>query len=92
MSLGGTIDKIGHVLLRLINAFAEAPDCANISQAKWDIKDGFWRLDCREGEEWNFCYVVPQKRGMPIKMMVPTLLYMGWIEPPPYFCKVSETG
>ena len=42
---GGAIDQIGHVLLRLIHAFAEAPDCANIFQAKWDIKDGFGRLD-----------------------------------------------
>ena len=44
---GGAIDQIGHVLMRLIHAFAEAPDCANIFQAKWDIKDGFWRLDCK---------------------------------------------
>ena len=29
---------------------------------------------------------------MPIKLVVPTLLQMGWIESPPYFCKVSETG
>ena len=51
---GGAIDQIGHVLLRLIHAFSEAPDGANIFQAKWDIKDGFGRLDCKEGEEWNF--------------------------------------
>ena len=42
---GGAIDQIGHVLLHLIHAFAEAPDCENIFQAKWDINDGFWRLD-----------------------------------------------
>jgi len=24
--------------------------------AKRDIKDGFWRMDCRDGEEWNFAY------------------------------------
>ena len=42
---GGAIDQIGHVLLYLIHAFAEAPDCANIFQAKWDINDGFWRLE-----------------------------------------------
>ena len=29
---------------------------------------------------------------MPIKLVVPTSLQMGWIESPPYFCKVSETG
>ena len=56
---GGAIDQIGHVLLLLIHAFTEAPDGAKIFQAKWDIKDGFWRLDCKEGEEWNFCYVLP---------------------------------
>ena len=44
---GGAIYQIRHVLLRLIHAFAEAPDCANIFQEKWDIKDGFWRLDCK---------------------------------------------
>ena len=42
--MGGAIDQIGHVLLYLAHAFAEAPDCANIFQEKWDINDGFWRL------------------------------------------------
>ena len=76
----------------MIHTFTEAPDCANIFQAKWDIKDGFWRLDCKEGEEWNFCCVLPQKPGMPIKLVVPTSLHMRWIESPPYFCTVLETG
>ena len=56
---GGAIDHIGYVLLRSIHAFSEAPECANIFQSKWNIKDGFWRLDCKEGDEWNFCYVWP---------------------------------
>ena len=60
---GGAIDQIGHVIMSLIHAFYEAPDCAKIFQAKWDIKDGFWRLDCKEGEEWNACYVLTQKPG-----------------------------
>ena len=29
---------------------------------------------------------------MPIKLVVPTYLKMGWIESPPYFCTVLETG
>ena len=29
---GGAIDQTGHVLLRLIHAFSEAPDCAKISK------------------------------------------------------------
>ena len=56
---GGAIDQIGHVLLCLIHALAEAPEDTNIFQAKSEIKDDFWRIDCREGEEYNFCYVLP---------------------------------
>ena len=29
---------------------------------------------------------------MPIKLVVPKLLQMGWVESPPYFCKVPEIG
>ena len=50
-ALGGAIYQIGHVILCLIHAFAEAPDGAKIFQAKWDIKDGFCRLGCKESEE-----------------------------------------
>ena len=42
----GAIDQIGEYLSRIIHAFAEADDEANIFMAKWDIKDGFWRMDC----------------------------------------------
>ena len=47
---GGAIDQILHVLLHLIHDFTESPERAHIFQAKWDIKDGFWRLDFKEGE------------------------------------------
>ena len=60
--------------------------------AKWDIKDEFWRMDCREGEEWNFAYVLPQPEGEPIRLVIPTSLQMGWVESPPYFCAATETA
>ncbi len=60
--------------------------------AKWDIKDGFWYMDCAEGEEWNFAYVLPHEEGKPTKLVVPTLLQMGWVESPPYFCAATETS
>ena len=88
----GAIDQLGHSLARIIHAFAQADDDKKIFMAKWDIKDGFWRLDCEEGAEWNFAYVLPQKEGEPIKLVIPTSLQMGWIESPPYFCAASETG
>ena len=51
---GGAIDQIGYVLLRLFHAFAEALDCEKFFQEKLDIKDWFWRLDCKEGEIIKF--------------------------------------
>ena len=60
--------------------------------AKFDIKDVFWRLDCQEGQEWNFVYVMPQKEGETVRLVVPTSLQMGWIESPPFFCAASGTG
>ena len=87
------IDQLGHSLHRIIQAFATAEPDAKIFMAKWDIKDGFWRLDCEEGEEWNFSYVLPNPyANAPVELVVPTSLQMGWIESPPYFCAASETA
>jgi hypothetical protein len=88
----GAIDQIGECLSRIIHAFAEADDAAKIFMAKWDIKDGFWRMDCAEGEEWNVAYVLPQEEGAPVTIVVPTSLQMGWVESPPYFCAATETS
>ena len=88
----GALDQLGHALSRIIHAFAEAEDDAKIFMAKWDIKDGFWRMDCAEGEEYNFAYVLPQEDGKPITLVVPTSLQMGWVESPPYFCAATETA
>jgi hypothetical protein len=88
----GAINQIGECLSRIIHAFAEADDDAKIFMAKWDIKDGFWRMDCAVGEEWNFAYVLPQDEGMPTTLAIPTLLQMGWVESPPYFCAATETS
>ena len=56
---GGAIYQIGNVLTCLIHAFSEAPDGAKVFQEKWDIKNGFGRLDCKEGGKCNFCFVLP---------------------------------
>ena len=71
---------------------AQAADNEVVFFAKYDIKDGFWRLMCEEGAEYNFAYVMPQKEGEPIKLVIPTSLQMGWTESPSYFCAASETA
>ena len=75
----------------MIHAFAVAPPSEPIYMAKWDIKDGFWRLDCAPNHEWSFAYVLPHNGGGPI-LVVPSALQMGWIESPAYFCAASETA
>ena len=87
-----SIDQLGHSLSRLIHAFAEAKEDDKIFMAKWDVKDGFWRLDCQDGEEYNFAYVLPQAPDKPSTLVIPTSLQMGWIESPGFFCAASETS
>ena len=88
----GAIDQIGESLSRIIHAFAEADEDAKIFMAKWDIKDGFWRMGGEKGQEYNFAYVLPQPPGNPIMLVIPTSLQMGWVESPPLFCAASETA
>jgi hypothetical protein len=87
----GALDQLGHALSRIIHTFAEANDDAKIFMAKWDIKDGFWRMACKAGEEWNFAYVLPQEQNQPTMLVIPTSLQMGWVESPPYFCATTIT-
>ena len=63
-----------------------------IFMEKWNIKDGFWRLNCALGEEWNFTYILTQEKGEQVRLVVPTSLKMRCIESPSYFCAVSVTA
>jgi hypothetical protein len=88
----GAINQLGHSLSRIIHAFASTSADEKVMMAKWDIKDGFWRLDCEAGQEWNFAYVLPRLDGPSTELVIPTSLQMGWIESPSYFCAASETA
>jgi hypothetical protein len=78
----GVIDQFGDCLSRIIHAFAEADETAKIFMAKWDIKDGFWHLDCAEGEEYNFSYILPQPEEEPIQIVSQShFKWGGWNHP-----------
>jgi hypothetical protein len=64
---------------------------AKVFMAKWDIKDGFWHMDCAKREGWNFMYVLPQPEGVPKQLVIPISLQIGSVESPPYFCTATET-
>jgi hypothetical protein len=94
MAPKGALDQLGHALSLIIYAFAEVEDDKDVKilMAKWDVKDGFWRMCCEDGKQWDFTYVLPQLEGNPIRLVVPTSLQMGWFESPPYFCLASKTA
>ncbi len=86
----GAVNQLGHSLARMIHAFAEAKDEEKIFMAKWDVQDRFWRMNCREGEQWNFAYVLPQAPGSPVILVIPSSLQMGWVELPLFFCEATK--
>jgi hypothetical protein len=60
LALQGPLDQLGHALSQIIHVYAKFDDGAKIFMAKWDIKDGFWQMNCEAGEEYNFAYRVGQ--------------------------------
>jgi hypothetical protein len=52
----GAIDQLGHTLQRVIHAMAEADlrGDEKVFMAKYDIKDGFWRLNCQKARNGIF--------------------------------------
>jgi hypothetical protein len=75
----GAIDQIGECLSRIIHAFAEAEEDAKVFMAKWDIKDGFWCMDCREGKEWNLLMYSRNRRASQSALLCPHCYkWAGW--------------
>ena len=86
------ISQIGSVLPCIIEALTRMyANKGPVSMMKVDLIDRFWRVMAKEGEEWNFAYVLPNHPGKPIELIVPAALQMGLALSPPYFCTASET-
>jgi hypothetical protein len=86
------VKLIGHVLEELFEFMATAPSDTDILLGKVDLSDGFWWMIVRPSQRYNFCYVLPQPKGEPTRIVIPSALQMGWRESPPYFCAATETG
>ena len=92
-AMEAAIDQLGSVFPRIVEALATAPENGKpILFSKMDIKDGFWRMVCAAGEEWNFAYVLPTEPGGEVILVVPSALQMGWTLSPPFFHSASETA
>ena len=67
------LEQVGTVMPRIIEALATAPLSEDpIHFSKLDIKDGFWRMVCAVGEEWNFAYVLPNHPEAPTELVIPS--------------------
>ena len=70
---------------RILEALAKVDTSKDpVSLMKVDLKDVFWRVMAKKGEEWNFAYMLPNFPGEPIEIVVPAALWMGWILSPPF--------
>jgi hypothetical protein len=59
---------------------------------KLDISNGFWHLIVQEEDSFNFAYVLLQKEGEPVRIVVPSAVQMGWVESPSLFCTITESA
>jgi hypothetical protein len=86
------VKELGRVLPRLFEFMYSTPAEEEIRFSKIDLSDGFWRMIVQDHQKWNFCYVMPDPPGAPIRIVVPSALQMGWCESPAYFCAATETA
>jgi hypothetical protein len=89
-----SMGELGNVLPRLIYAAGSAPDSLGpVLFAKFDIKDGYWRMRVPDNDEWHFAFVLPKLTPEePTQIVVPSSLQMGWSESPAFFCAATETA
>ena len=85
------VKDTGKVLPRILMYMAESPTKWPIYFSKIDLSDGYWRMIVPEDQRWNFCYIMPDPPGHPIRIVVPSALQMGWRESPGYFCDATFT-
>ena len=86
------LEHMGTGMPCIIEVLATTPlSEESIHFSKLDIKDGFWRMVCAVGEEWNFTYVLPNHPEAPTELVVPSALQMVWTLSPCFFHMASET-
>jgi hypothetical protein len=84
--------QFGGALYRLLTQIRHAnPDHGPVYMAKYDVKDGFYRLHLRPEHCVKLAIVLPPYEGLPPLVAIPFVLTMGWTNSPPTFCAFSET-
>ena len=85
MQFGGALQRILY-LIRHAN-----PRYGPCRLAKFDLKDGFYRLFLRALDCLRLAVLLPKYPGEEQLIAIPMSCTMGWVELPPSFCVMSET-
>ena len=84
--------QFGRTLTRLLTDIRHSnPKFGPVRTAKYDIKDGFYRLFLRARECLRLSLVLPKYEGETQLVAIPLACTMGWVQSPPTFCTMSET-
>ena len=87
------LEQVGTVMPRIIKVLATAPLLQDpIQFSKLDIKDGFCRMVCAVGKEWNFAYGLTNHPESPTELVIPSDLQMGLTLSPCFFLVASYTS
>jgi hypothetical protein len=85
--------QFGGTLYRILSKIHHAdPKYGPVYLAKYDVKDGFYRMMVRPEHTPSLCVILPRYEGEVQMVAVPLVLTMGWINSPPTFCAMSETA
>lgn len=85
--------QFGGALYRILSKIHHAdPKYGPVYIAKYDIKDGFYRMMIRPEHTPALTVILPKYEGEEQMVAVPLVLTMGWINSPPTFCAMSETA
>ena len=85
--------QFGGALYRLLYQIRHAdPTHGPVYMAKFDIKDGFYRVHLRPKHCPRLAIVLPRYDGLPPLVAIPLAITMGWTNSPPTFCALTETA
>jgi hypothetical protein len=86
------VEELGWSLLSILKYMFDTNCTWEIDWQKLDLSDGFWQMVIESGEEYNFAFQMPERKGDPnITYIVPSSLQMGWKNRPVYFCVTTQT-
>jgi hypothetical protein len=86
------VEELGWLLPSILKYMFDTNCMWEIDWQKLDLSDGFWQMVIESGEEYNFAFQMPKRKGDPdITYVIPSSLQMGWKNSPAYFCVATQT-